>query len=340
MMSVSSVDDPGPRLLEFYAGLGGVSTAWPEAHGVAAFDINQNAQRVFEANHDSPYWVREIESLPIEELAQFRADLWWLSPPCQPFTRKGMQRASEDSRSNSFERWLSKVASCSSKLAGRLPSHIVVENVVGFEASEIAKALKRVLQALDYRFHFVSCCPTEWGWPNRRPRVYAVATRKQFVEPIQFRFNLRADELLEKCDESAGIAAGKTKGSLLLDVAIAKRYAEALDVVEPNSTTPAACFTSSYGKSWVRSGSYLRFKKGDESESASEQQLRFFSPREVSRLLGFPPTFEFAGLRDRTLWKLFGNSLALPAVRFVLSHFENGPRTELPWWPKCECSNG
>ncbi|MFN3192042.1 MAG: DNA cytosine methyltransferase [Aureliella sp.] len=322
-----------PRLVELYAGLGGVSTAWPEAVGLAAYDINQNARRLFEANYSTPYWIREIESLPIEQITDHQADLWWLSPPCQPFTRKGAQRASDDSRSKSFARWLSGVASCAPDIACCMPSHIVVENVVGFEESEMAKRFEQVLQAHDYRVRVVKCCPTDWGWPNRRPRVYALATRMTYQQPIQLRFDLRPKEFLVGPGESTGCEAA-IESSLLLEESIAEQYAEALDTIEMDSGRPTACFTSSYGQSWLRSGSYLSLEPGAVGGSMMKKRLRYFSPREVANFLGFPDTFDFAGLGNRTLWKLLGNSLSLPAVRFVLSHFENGPRTELPWWPK------
>ena len=64
---------------------------------------------------------------------------------------------------------------------------------------------------------------------------------------------------------------------------------------------PAAitsCFTSAYGKSPVRSGSYLITSDG----------LRRFSPEEILRLLGFPRWFSLPPeLRPRTAWKLVGN---------------------------------
>jgi site-specific DNA-cytosine methylase len=69
------------------------------------------------------------------------------------------------------------------------------------------------------------------------------------------------------------------------------------------------CFTSAYGRSVVRSGSYLRTRAG----------VRRFSPHEIVRLLGFPEQYQLPeDWPARRLWPLVGNSLSVAAVRYVL----------------------
>jgi hypothetical protein len=129
---------------------------------------------------------------------------------------------------------------------------------------------------------------------------------------------------------------------------LARRFRHALDVVlayDPHAVT--ACFTSAYGRSPVRSGSYLALgpvrrtngeqtgKRDEEPGSAEESArrresdlalgelpppLRRFSPPEVLRLLGFPATFRLPPELPRAAaWHLAGNSLALPAARAMLA---------------------
>jgi len=81
-----------------------------------------------------------------------------------------------------------------------------------------------------------------------------------------------------------------------------------VDAAQPGAC--AACFTSAYGRSVVRSGSYLATPTG----------LRRFSPQEILRLLDFPDTYRLPpGLPLRAAWPLVGNSLSVRAVRWVLS---------------------
>ncbi len=81
------------RVLELYSGIGGLAAALadarPNAQVVAALDINHLARRVYEANFPHPTIGALIEFLPREQFQAWRADLWWMSPPCQPFTRRG-----------------------------------------------------------------------------------------------------------------------------------------------------------------------------------------------------------------------------------------------------------
>ena len=75
---------------------------------------------------------------------------------------------------------------------------------------------------------------------------------------------------------------------------------------------PSACFGSSYGVVSSGAGSYLELAEG---------RYRRFSPREILRLLGFPERFHLdPTVSLKKQWKLVGNSLSLPVVRYVLNH--------------------
>ena len=81
-----------------------------------------------------------------------------------------------------------------------------------------------------------------------------------------------------------------------------------VDAEDPQAETH--CFTSSYGGSVVRSGSYLATPRG----------VRRFSPTEILRLLCFPADYRLPDdLTLRKAWQLVGNSLSVAAVRHVLS---------------------
>lgn len=54
-------------------------------------------------------------------------------------------------------------------------------------------------------------------------------------------------------------------------------------------------------------------------------RLRYFSPREVSLLLGFPRDLEFPGeLTPRQMYALLGNSLSVTVVAQLLAHLLRG----------------
>lgn len=295
------------RSIEFYAGIGGLSAACPWLNVVAAFDIDRDAQSVFQCNFTTPYHIRELASVSIEWIAQLAAELWWLSPPCTPFTRRGLQRDTEDPRTRSFQNLMQMAALVR-------PRSIVVENVVGFESSAMFAECNLLWKQHGYRVSSFALCPTQLGWPNSRPRIYSLATldTQSFDNWVdsQTRQSNPNTLLHRTCPTLAECLQPEirveTHPWLWLDPALAKRYASALDVIDPEEPDAiAACFASSYGKAIVRSGSVIRCASG----------LRRFAPREVANLLGFSKHFTWPDhLSPRRLWHLLGNSLAIPAV--------------------------
>ena len=105
--------------------------------------------------------------------------------------------------------------------------------------------------------------------------------------------------------------ADEAGGDLDVRPDLLERYAAAVEIVDADDPLAlTSCFTSGYGRSVVRSGSYLRTRWG----------ARRFSPPEILRLLGFPPGFGLpVGLTVHEAWRLVGNSLSVPAVRWVLA---------------------
>ncbi len=78
------------KVVELFCGIGGCAAAvGRHAEIVAAVDINTSALDVYRHNYTNPTITRSIESMRADQLSDVAADLWWLSPPCQPYTRQG-----------------------------------------------------------------------------------------------------------------------------------------------------------------------------------------------------------------------------------------------------------
>lgn len=293
---------PRPRVLEWFAGIGGLAAAWPGVRVVAAVEIDAHAAAVYSANCPAPVHRREIRSLPASWPDQFAADLWWASPPCTPFTRRGRQRDLDDPRNQAFLHLIEMVDRSR-------PVHLAIENVVGFETSKTWKRLTDRLDLCGLRWQWISLCPSVMGWPNRRPRVYLIASRKGLVpwKPLP--------DLGATLDSVLGSVPDFSPGpDLFIDGETGTRWQHALHRVrrdDPGAVT--ACFTRAYGRSPIRSGSWL----------VMGERLRRFAPAEVAALLGFPPEWKWpATLSTQRRWQLLGNSLSLPAVRYVIDHLE------------------
>lgn len=303
---------------EFFCGIGGFAACLPGSAKTStclSIDINQNALAVHELNFGHRRLCKTIESLQASDLSESANRLWWMSPPCQPFTRRGRQRDLDDSRSAGFKNMVRLIEQC-------LPENIGMENVPEFSGSESEALLKRVLGQCGYSIQETVFCASDLGALNRRRRYYLVASRQT--------------ELAALCPPASPSELESTPGSdqdrswirrrelrLEADVDFAtfgisddwrRDYESAIHVVcrqqlqDGSETT--SCFTSAYGRSPVRSGSYLR----------TEQGIRLFTPREVLWQLGFDESFRLPDLPPEKLWPLTGNTLALPAVRFILQH--------------------
>ncbi|KCV68046.1 hypothetical protein H696_05512 [Fonticula alba] len=224
--------------LEFFSGLGGLHmglcaalspAAYPAGHpsglkgaapGVlglrprvaAAFDLNDRANAAYEHNFGLPAMRRSIDSLRPEQLP--RADVWLLSPPCQPYTRGGRARDDADFRSTGLLRLVrilaalprtledaaAAAAAAASTTAGGpadgvpaaprppayppLPKYLLLENVPGFERSRSRARLVSVLLSRGYAVEEWMASPRALGggsghgggtYPYERVRYFLLA---------------------------------------------------------------------------------------------------------------------------------------------------------------------
>ncbi len=300
------------KILELFAGIGAVAHAVSERYEIAAaIDINENAKTVYRANFDHRYLTREIASLSDDELGEFGADLWWMSPPCQPFTRRGKQQGADDPRAQPMLRVFDAIENLQ-------PKAIVLENVVGFESSPAWAAIREIFVRASYRYHRAQLCSTMFGLPNARPRFFVVASRDEEIElsPPPF---VAPEPLVNFLDSSE--QAKRWHGQVEVDSAFVCKYEDGINVVDQKSTL-TRCFTSAYGKSHVQSGSYLKFQN-----SNGQNRFRRLSPTESLRLLGFSSCYQLPdGLSARQFWKLIGNSVSVPCVGHVLGCFAQTTR--------------
>lgn len=156
-------------------------------------------------NHLRPCQI-PIERLTLFELEHYSADIWCMSPPCQPHTRQHNNQHMErtDTRSQSFLHLCKLLCDIEEE---KLPKLILLENVIGFEKelTDINEheskhpqqstnprpqhdltdgervngssfdTFRRALSKRNYRVAHFHLDPTHLGIPNNRPRHYTVA---------------------------------------------------------------------------------------------------------------------------------------------------------------------
>jgi site-specific DNA-cytosine methylase len=142
------------------------------AEVVFSVDINTSANAVYRHNFkQTNQQARNIESLSAKEINKLRPDVIMMSPPCQPFTRVGLKLDVEDSRCSSFLHLLDILPHLETV------SFILMENVVGFETSEMRNAFTKALKNCDFYFREFILSPESIKIPNSRSRYYLVAKK-------------------------------------------------------------------------------------------------------------------------------------------------------------------
>lgn len=106
-----------------------------------------------------------------KEINKLRPDVIMMSPPCQPFTRVGLKLDVEDSRCSSFLHLLDILPHLETV------SFILMENVVGFETSEMRNAFTKALKNCDFYFREFILSPESIKIPNSRSRYYLLAKK-------------------------------------------------------------------------------------------------------------------------------------------------------------------
>jgi tRNA (cytosine38-C5)-methyltransferase len=302
--------------VEFYSGVGGWTMALEEAltrlpseksgrkrrlRRIAALDHSDLCTRVFEHNFGTDKKSFQIERLTLKQVEEWKANVWAMSPPCQPHTRQHANQEQDlnDPRSASFLHLCGLLEGIKEQF---LPSLLLLENVIGFESSNSFVRWREVLADRQYHVGHFHLTPTQVGLPNDRPRYYCVAVRTAALEnssalsPLLSYLQpdiaatgsaINISKALQEMDINEASTSGKTFSDLppissflddkpvaslrVPDKVLSSNAAWCFDIVTPNDQR-SACFTSSYGNYNKGTGSVLY--------EDSSRQIKLEAPEE------------------------------------------------------------
>lgn len=153
-----------------------------EAPVCRAYDVNSTANAVYAHNFRLVPQAASLEYLSASSLRKSKsspdrrsrqresADVWLLSPPCQPYTRGGKRLDMKDPRAAGLLHLLRLLLELEDT-----PRMLFLENVRGFESSESHHVLTETLRLRGYRVEEFLVSPTQLGCPNTRVRYYCLA---------------------------------------------------------------------------------------------------------------------------------------------------------------------
>ena len=289
------------KAIEFFSGVGAFAQALSADQScglnvVEAFDQNSHANLVYQHNYGMKPNSKNLVSVTEEQVID--ADLWWMSPPCTPFSRRGNQNDLDDPRARALLNLINL-------LGKKQPTYFLLENVSGFLPSRVYGILSKKLDELGYKWLTVELCSTEFGVPMRRPRVFVVASLNQSPSlPDKNKF-LDDRILTDYLEESM-------RNVLSVEQATLERYRDVLNIIDvDNPDSKLICFTRGYHRCTTASGSLIRLRS---------KEVAYVAPTDIASLLGFSSQFSFPNdCPLKTQWKLIGNSVDVRAVRYLLS---------------------
>ena len=314
-----------------------------------AYDVDDSAVRTYRHNlPESKVITQNIVSLTSEDLRQLGADCWLLSPPCQPHTRQGLQLGDSDPRSSALTHVVN-LLECGE--AALLPDSLLLENVVGFESSSARRRLHAVLVQRGYQVRELWASPVHFGVPNQRTRYFLLASRvgelaapppaalaPLVLDPASLEAAGADDgerlppprgevsaELQQACAPLSSylLPAGSSdlEASAVADHVL-ERYGAAMDLLGRTSRR-SLCFTKNYSRYVKGTGSILceGLPEGASPPMVNDDKSldvlqplrpRFFAPREIANIHGFPADFSFPPVISRKKqFELLGNSLSV-----------------------------
>lgn len=339
------------RVLELYSGIGGMHYALQESgikgDIVAAVDINTIANSIYKYNFPDVLLMNcNVQSLSAKQINDLNIDTILMSPPCQPHTRVGLQKDISDNRSSSLLHVLSLIPQL------KTLKYILLENVKGFEKSEMRNAVLKCMNASGFNYKELILSPCQFGIPNTRHRYYLLAKRKDFqfcFDYCTLNFNLPEAVLKalpkskhnllaegaktdKKCYKLENILENVEASQYLIPRKLLQTRAWLFDI-RTSQSDGSCCFTKAYSHYVEGTGSiYCPYTKeiiqqtfleankyGRKSLEASEVlqrlMLRYFTSREVCRLMCFPEEFVFPEhITCKQKYRLLGNSINVHVV--------------------------
>ena len=341
------------KVLELFSGIGGMRCGLTEGLGPSvkatftAVDMNEFCNEVYRTSFGDKPMNRDICSIPLKWFEDLAADIWTMSPPCQPYTRQGKQEDADDDRAKPLTYLTRDILG---KL-NHLPRHIIVENVKNFEISDSFNDLAKVLRSRGYTLRGYLLNPLYMGFPNSRLRFFLVANLTGEISsnldvPIVSNDPIQCGEFEQISTPSIHVV--RPIGDFLcanhsLDLSIPKSILEkkaafCFDIVSAESTQ-CLCFTRAYTKFIDGTGSVLMtdvpedcvrdeknrpILRNIDSMTELVGKLRYFCPSEAARLNGFRVN-ETGGLQfppdcsgGKKYYRAVGNSLNPQVVAFLV----------------------
>ncbi len=291
------------KFIDLFAGIGGLRIPFEELGGECVFssELDKYASQTYEANFgEKPFG--DITKIDEKDIPEF--DVLLGGFPCQAFSIAGKRKGFEDTRGTLFFE-IARI------LKYHKPKAFLLENVKGLlshNKRETFKVIQETLQELGYSVYCQVLNARDFGLPQNRERIYIVGFLENefFKFPELFNTPTRLGDILEQSVDDKYTISDRLWQSHQerKQRNIEKGWGFGYSLFDHNST-----YTSTISARYYKDGSeILVAQKG--------KNPRKLTPREASRLQGFPTDFVIP-VSDTQAYKQFGNSVAVSVIREI-----------------------
>lgn len=278
-----------------------------------------------------------------------------MSPPCQPFTRLGLKKDLKDNRCSSLSHILELIPQLTElknilveNVQGFETSEARNEMVSTLEKSEfnfkefLLSPCQFGIPNSRQRYYLIA---KKKGLPfvfsdNSLEKCFSEKTL-EYVPKSHHRLLSEVENILDSrnsrvCYPLKHVIENNVDSRYLLPEKVLKKRAQILDIRMPSSTG-TCCFTKAYSHYIEGTGSVFSPCSGAEiletfeyigkvkeisdenMERLNKLGLRYFTPKEVSRLMCFPEDFKFPEkMTDKQKYRLLGNSINVHVVSMLI----------------------
>ena len=295
------------RFIDLFAGIGGIRLGFEKAfkHEIACVfssEIDKYAVKTYVTNfNDVPYG--DITQISAKHIPAH--DIILAGFPCQAFSIAGHKKGFADTRGTLFFE-IVRIANHHN------PKVIFLENVKGFishDKGQTFATVKQSLENLGYKIYYKILNAKDFGVPQNRERIYIVG----FLDHnINFNFPEKLTHLVKVTDILVNQVDDKYTISDKLWSGHQRRKLEhkikgngfGYSIFDENSS-----YTSTLSARYYKDGSEILIAQ-------SGKNPRKITPREASRLQGFPDCFKIE-VSDVQAYKQFGNSVSVPVIEAI-----------------------
>jgi len=301
--SVSGVwgDEMELRTIDLFAGVGGIRLGFETEFSKCVFssEWDKFAQQTYIENFKD---VPEGDITKIDEKDIPNFDILLAGFPCQPFSHAGLKKGFEDTRGTLF-------FDIARIIKHHKPKVVFLENVKGFKSHDKGntfKVIKKTLEDIGYKIYSEILNARDFGVPQNRQRIYIIG----FLNDVLFEFpkplkkKIKVGDILDKnVDTKYTISDKLWAGHIRRKKEhLAKGNGFGYSLFDENSP-----YTNTISARYYKDGSEILIKQ-------KEKNPRKLTPKEASRLQGFPENFMIP-VSDNQAYKQFGNSVAVPVIK-------------------------